>query len=152
MTRKFISIISAALLAACAPSENEPKVLMFVDTGPEVWHSGESLEFVPDSLRLKYLDSKDNVTLSLILRYTGRSATASVPLEIITESYLEPQRRDTVCVLLFDKNGYPTGRGSYSVYEYSKDLWHGTLPDGIQVSVTPLADTQGIISAGISLR
>ncbi|MCM1378345.1 MAG: gliding motility lipoprotein GldH [Clostridium sp.] len=146
------SIIAAASisLASCTNNKGGDNALLFQSLDPELWQSGEALEFIPDSATLQ---ARGNSLLRpiLILRYSRLSPTAEFPVEVLQENFDGEIRRDTIPLRLFDASGRPTGQGSHSVYEIYDTLPPTSIQNGWRLTITPLSPARGIQAAGISL-
>lgn len=144
-------LMAVAVFTGCSHSSGEKPYLQFVDFGAPGWRQGEAVEFVPDSAAIAARSGKD-VTPMVMVRYTRDASVGTLPMEVLQESYAGEVRRDTLQFPLFNADGTATGRSYYSVAEATMPLPQLRLPEGWQLTVTPLASAKGIVAAGLRLQ
>lgn len=123
--------------------------------GNEGWDPVMVLPFFPfpmDSI----ITPADRYDLILTLRYSPRTSTAVIPLEISEEDENGPMESRRLNIRLRDDNGNFIGRGGLPMYEISDTIKRNfKLPDGYLVelaSLSPEENTTCIHSVGLSLR
>ncbi len=155
-TRKAISCSAVALgvlaLSGCERPVS-PGIIVFNSIGDEAWLPTQIIEVKPfdvDSVAAASL-RPDSVTSRLWVRYNSK-APQNVSIIVESEDYYGPLRSDTLTIPLYAADGHPLGNGTYGLYEAFSPLPVSIpLPEGISITLAPVAPTPGITDVGITM-
>ena len=150
----FLTLWLAMIPMACRRVDNVA-YSHFESLGGEGWDPVMVLPFFPFPLD-SIVSPTDRYDLILTLRYSPRTSTAVIPLEISEEDENGPLDSRRIIIKLRDDNGNFIGRGGLPMYEISDTIKRDfKLPDGYMVeiaSVSPVENTKCLQAVGLTLR